>query len=445
MSTRRQRAESRKRSKRRLNLVLGALALMLVVGVGLWLGRDAIFEDGSDPLPSATDATEDPSPEPTPEPSAEPEPEPTPEPEPEPVSFTLVMAGDVLPHAAVNRNAQQPDGSYDYVPMMENVRPYIEGADIALCSLEVPVKPAGEQVTAYPVFGAPDELITSLKDIGWDGCATASNHSLDRGRPGLYRTIDVIDEVGIGRAGTGFTTEEAATAQLYEVERDGASFTVAHISATTFHNDYANPADYADVLMPLYSSAENVIESARAAREAGADFVVFTPHWGQEYWKEPDTLQREISSAIASSGEVDVILGGHAHVPQPMELYDGGPDDRGMWVAYSMGNFLSNQDEKCCNISTSTGMMPRVTIVVDDDDVYAEEISWLGVMVDTDGGQILSPIQDLLDGERSEGLTLSDATINARWEAMVDILGTELYDPSPPNGGATVTLVPRER
>ncbi|MDN5558684.1 MAG: CapA family protein, partial [Ruaniaceae bacterium] len=354
-----------------------------------------------------------------------------------------VTAGDVLPHATVNRNAQQADGSYNYVPMMENLRGYIEGADIALCSLEVPLAPEGEAVTAYPVFGAPPELITSLKEIGWDGCATATNHSLDRGRAGVARTIDVMDEVGLGRAGTGRSAEEAASAQFYEVERDGASFTLAHLSATTFHNDYTNPADFADAVAPLVS-AQTIIDAASRARDAGADVVVFTPHWGQEYWKETDALQREISQALADSGMVDVVMGGHAHVPQPSLKLDGGADGRGMWVAYSMGNFLSNQDENCCDITTSTGQMPRVTIVVDGDDVYVDGFTWHGNMGDTQGGQVLYPIHDLLDGQRPDGLTLTADRISARWNAMAAILGTDQLDTSlPATGGATVTVVPR--
>lgn len=445
MSSRRDRALARRRARRRGILLLGGIALALVIAVGLWLGRDTFagdqVADGGTPTEAAsvqpTDAATD---EPTPEPTQTPEPEP----DPEPVEFSLVMAGDVLPHATVNKNALQADGTYNYVPMMERLRGYIEGADIALCSLEVPLAPEGEQVSAYPVFGAPAELITSLKEIGWDGCATATNHSLDRGKPGLYRTLDVMDEVGLGHAGTGRTPEETASAQFYEVERDGASFTLAHISATTFHNDYVDPMDFADVLNPLVT-AQPIIDVAHAAREAGADVVVFTPHWGQEYWKETDGLQRELASALAASGEIDVILGGHAHVPQPLVKLDGGADGDGMWVAYSMGNFLSNQDEQCCNIATATGLMPRATIVVEGDDVAITDVTWTANMVDTQGGQILYPVHELLAGPLPSGITLTQQRITDRWNAMTAILGTDQYDPSlPATGGATVTVVPRD-
>ena len=88
--------------------------------------------------------------------------------------------------------------------------------------------------------------------------------------------------------------------------------------------------------------------------------------------------------------------------------------------------------------------MPRVTIVVDGDDVYVDGFTWSGNMVDTQGGQQLNPIHSLLEGGRPEGLTLTTERISARWEAMEAILGTDQHDPSlPATGGATVTVIPR--
>lgn len=302
-------------------------------------------------------------------------------------------------------------------------------------------RPRGRGPSAYPVFGAPEQLIDSLRRVGWDGCATATNHSLDRGVPGLVRTLEVMDEVGLGHTGTGRTPEETVSAQFYEVERDGASFTLAHLSATTFHNDYTDPSQYADSLHAL--DAEAIVELARGAREDGADLVLFTPHWGQEYWHEPDGLQQDVAATLAASGQVDVVLGGHSHVPQPLIRLDGGADGDGMWVGYSMGNFLSNQDEKCCDITTATAMIPRVEITVTGEDVRVTDVTWSAAMIDTDGRQRLHPIQPLLDGDRPDGLTLTDERIRARWDAMTSVLGTDRYDPAPPSGGAEVTVVPR--
>nr|NLD41247.1 CapA family protein [Actinomycetales bacterium] len=376
--------------------------------------------------------------------TTEPATTPPPTPEPEAVVFSLVMAGDVLPHATVNRNASLGDGTYDYAPMMEYVRPWIENADLALCSLEVPIAPPGTEVSAYPVFGAPAELISSLQNVGWDGCATATNHSLDRRVAGLEHTLEIMDQVGMGHTGTGRTPEETVSPQFYEVAKDGAVLTVAHLSATTFHNDFTDPSQYADSLHAL--EATQIDQLAKQAKVDGADIVVFTPHWGQEYWKSPDGLQQEISAALARGGNVDVVLGGHPHVPQQLELVPGGPDGEGMWTAYSMGNFLSNQDEKCCNIATATGLFVNVEITREPSgDARVTGATWSAGTVDTDGRQRLYPIQALVDGERWEGITLSDSRIQARYDDLIAQMGAEQYRPEPPEpGGAVVTVIPRQ-
>lgn len=419
--------------------IVAAFALVLVLALGAWaISRvgDAVAGPGAAAEPTvaasapatAVPATPSPSPSPTPDP---------------PVVFTLVTAGDVLPHATVNRNAQTADGGYDYVPLMEPVRAWIEGADLALCSLEVPLAPAGEAPSAYPVFGAPEQLISSLQAIGWDGCATATNHSLDRRVPGLVRTLEVMDAVGLGHTGTGRTPEETVSAQFYTVEKDGAVLTLAHLSATTFHNDYTDPSQYADHLHAL--DAAQIVELARQARADGADIVLFTPHWGQEYWDEPDGLQQEIAATLAASGQVDLVLGGHSHVPQPLVKLDGGPDGAGMWVGYSMGNFLSNQDEKCCDISTATGLLLRSEITVSPDgDAAVTGVTWSGATIDTAGRQRLYSIQQLRDGASFADLTLGPDRVQARWADLEAVMGLDAYAPAPPEpGGAVVTVIRR--
>ncbi len=412
-----------------------ALVLVLVVTLGS-LAASRLFPGNGSAADAAAPADTG---APTSPPVTE---EPEPEPVPEPVVFTLVTAGDVLPHATVNRNAAVA-GGYDYVPLMEPVRPWIENADIALCSLEVPLAPPGQAPSAYPVFGAPEQLISSLQAIGWDGCATATNHSLDRRVPGLVHTLDVMDAVGLGHTGTGRTPEETVSAQFYDVEKNGVTLTIAHLSATTFHNDYTDPAQYAAHLHAL--DAARIVDLARQARADGADIVLFTPHWGQEYWHEPDGLQQSIAATLAASGEVDVVLGGHSHVPQPLVKLDGGPGGNGMWVGYSMGNFLSNQDENCCNIATATGLLVRTDITVSPDGSAAVTgVSWSGATIDTAGRQRLYPIQSLLDGATAPELTLTPGRVQARWQKLESVMGLENYDPAPPEpGGAVVTVISR--
>ena len=112
-------------------------------------------------------------------PLADPE-KPTPTPEPD-AEFTIAAAGDVLPHLPVLRSARLADGSYDLSPLLAPVDPWVRGADLALCHLEVPVAPSGVAPSGYPLFGTDPAVVQALRDQGWDGCSTAAN------QPHLYR------------------------------------------------------------------------------------------------------------------------------------------------------------------------------------------------------------------------------------------------------------------
>ncbi|MCB1039899.1 MAG: CapA family protein, partial [Acidimicrobiales bacterium] len=167
------------------------------------------------------------------------------------------------------------------------------------------------QISGYPSFGAPDELLDAVKDVGYDGCSNASNHSLDRGRAGIDRTLAQMDARGLRHAGTARTAEEGAATTFYEV--GGAK--VAHLSYAYGFNGYSIPAD-----APF---AANQIDVARIradaalARRRGAALVIVSLHWGEEYRSAPTAFQREVASALLPSPDIDVIVGHHAHVVQP--------------------------------------------------------------------------------------------------------------------------------
>ncbi|MFH5822531.1 CapA family protein [Georgenia sp. AZ-5] len=349
------------------------------------------------------------------------------------VIFTILSAGDVLPHHSVNVAAQRGDGSYDYVPLMSALEPWTAGADLALCSLEVPLAPPGEPVTAYPVFGAPQELVHSLAELGWDGCSTATNHALDRGLEGAAHTLDVLDAVGLGHVGTARRPAEAAAPQLYELERAGRRVVVAHIAATSVVNGPGPPAGAEWALRRL--DVGELIAQAAAARAAGADVVVASLHWGTEYVLAPVAEQVRAAQALAGSGEVDLVLGAHPHVAQPLEELPGGPGGEGMWVAWSMGNFISNQDVVCCVMETATGVLVTATVRVPARGDVTVEAGWTAVTVDRAGGQRVHLLHELAAGARPPGLTLDPATIGARAARVTEVMGTpERTEPPRPTG-----------
>ncbi|WP_265523283.1 CapA family protein [Oerskovia flava] len=367
-------------------------------------------------------------------------PTPTPAPEPD-AEFTIVATGDLLPHMPVLVSARTDEGGHDFGPLLSGIDPWVRGADLALCHLEVPIVPEGESPSGFPLFGTVPQLADDLRTQGWTGCSTASNHSVDRGYAGVTSTLDTFDAAGLGHVGTARSTEEAAAPQLYELEREGRTITVAQLSATYSLNGLSMPAEapWAATLI----DTDELVAQAAAARDDGADLVVVSIHAGVEYVSAPTPEQEEIARVLAASGEIDLYVGHHAHVPQPVELLPGGPDDEGMWTAYGLGNFLSNQGAHCCTPRTDSGLLLTATVTQPaDGPARVTAANWTAVTVDLDGGHRVHAIAEVLD----EGTgSLSPAELRARYDRVLDAVGTgapERTEP-PVATGPPATVVPR--
>ncbi|MFF3209609.1 CapA family protein [Streptomyces sp. NPDC002886] len=252
--------------------------------------------------------------------------------------FTLVASGDVLPHESViRRAASDADGDgHDFRPMFSAVKPIVSAADLALCHMETIYGPEEGPFTGYPAFQSPPEVADGLKDTGYDGCSTASNHTLDGGAAGLKRTLDRFDKVGLKHAGSARTQAEAGTVTMYTA----GSAKVAHLAYTYDTNGYPMPEGqpWAVNLM----EQEKIIADARSARKAGADVVLVSLHWGTEWQTEPDEKQLALGKALTASQtggrpDVDMILGTHAHIPQAYEKVNG------TWIVYGMGDQVAGE------------------------------------------------------------------------------------------------------
>ena len=273
--------------------------------------------------------------------------------------LTLVASGDVLPHGPVLRRAAA-DGAragqpYDFRPMFAELRPVVAAADLAVCHLETPMSGDGRDVASWPSFNAPPQLAQALRWAGYDACSTASNHAMDRGPGGVAATIDVLDRAGLRHDGTARDAAEAAASTILEVR----GLRVGLLSYAYGLNGGPLPAGR-PWLVNLIDPAR-ILEDARAARAAGARFVVVLLHWGQENQAAPTPIQRELARRLLAAPEVDLILGHHVHVVQPIEQVGG------KWVAYGMGNSLSNQTPACCAAGSQDGVVVQVTIARDGD------------------------------------------------------------------------------
>jgi poly-gamma-glutamate synthesis protein (capsule biosynthesis protein) len=345
-----------------------------------------------------------------------------------PAVFTVVAAGDVLLHDPVTASATH-GGRVDYSPLLAGMDNWVRGADLALCHFETPVVPPGKAVSTYPVFGVPPHIVTDLVEQGWDGCSTASNHSIDRGYPGVTATLDAFDAAGLGHSGTARSQAEADAPQLYRLEREGRTITVAHIAMAYGLNGFSLPK--AEPWAVSLIDVDKAVDQARTARKAGADLVIVSLHAGTEYQASPTQEQLDVTRKLAASGVVDLVLGHHAHVPQPIAKLDGGPDGEGMWVAYGMGNFLSNQSASCCTPATSNGELVTATVKADPGrPAHVTDLEWTATTVDREAGH---RVRTIVDAKADPGAgTLSRAELDARARRVHDVVGTQAPERTAP-------------
>jgi poly-gamma-glutamate synthesis protein (capsule biosynthesis protein) len=267
-------------------------------------------------------------------------------------SISILGAGDVLLHPSVWRQAAADaaisgGSSYDFGPIFAGVTPQISAASLAICLLETPVGPAGGPFSGYPTFSVPPQILGALRAAGFDSCSTATNHTLDAGEPGVYRTLDALDAAGLRHAGSYRSADEQVTPTILDV----SGTRVAHLAYTFGFNGLRRPrgkAWIANVIDPAVILAE-----ARRAKAAGAAIVVVSLHWGREYDHEVSPAQAVLARRLLASPDVDLILGSHTHVVQPLEWINGKP------VVYGMGNQIARQSDS--SPACHEGVMPRFT------------------------------------------------------------------------------------
>lgn len=358
------------------------------------------------------------------------------------VHFTVGYAGDVLMHMPVMEST--PAGSGDITANIAAETPWVEGLDLALCGMEVPVAPDGVY-SGYPAFGTSTEVVAALARSGWDGCATASNHAADRGEAGVVATLDALDAHGLGHAGTYRSQQDASVPfALYELERGGRTVTVAQISTTMDLNGLEDPTGYSVSLNDVGA----ITKAAKSARAAGADLVVVHSQLGEEYETTPNDKQVSYAQSLADTGQVDIFFGAHPHVPQPAEKLSGGVGGKGMWVSYSAGNYISNQDEDCCAPLSDVGQLVWADVTSHaDGSVSVDKLNWHPFTMDLAGGHKIRDLAALHNGEQPAGLGLSKEQIDRRWSLLTSqVKDTSTMATTPPKPtGPAPTIPSREK
>lgn len=245
----------------------------------------------------------------------------------------LLFLGDIMGHSPQIQSAyDRAKNRYHYRSVWEDVVPLFQQADWTIGNLEVTL--GGQPYTGYPTFSSPDALASSLIDAGVDVLLTANNHCLDRSKKGLIRTLDVLDSLGIRHTGTFRNVLDRRFSNLLILDKHGIR--VGLLNYTYGTNGISTPND---VIVNRIDTTQIALDIKQARQvHPSLDYLILVLHWGNEYQQYPSMSQKILAQWCFQQG-VDAIIGSHPHVVQPVVYYP----ETGHLVAYSLGNFVSNQ------------------------------------------------------------------------------------------------------
>lgn len=279
--------------------------------------------------------------------------------------MSLIFIGDIMGHDSQIKAAYYNDTkSYNYDEVFSKVAPIIKKADFAIANLEVTL--AGKPYTGYPQFCSPDELASACKKSGIDVLVTANNHSCDKGLKGVVRTIDVLDDLELKHTGTFKDITERNKRNLITLEKDGIKIGLLNY---TYGTNY--------IPTPLPTQVNRIDKQVMAkdiknAKSKSLDKLIVMIHWGKEYQHYPSTKQKETANFLFSQG-VDYIVGAHPHVLQPMTHIEKTPNTKEKFIAYSLGNFVSNQRTR----GRDGAAMLHLALSKQDNEVKIEKASYI--------------------------------------------------------------------
>ena len=247
----------------------------------------------------------------------------------------LVAIGDILLHQPVYKDAMTQNGTYDFTSMFEKVKPFLESADVAIANQETMIGGTKLGLSSYPNFNSPYEIGDALKYAGIDVVTIANNHTLDRGEKAILNAIDYWNRIDMPYTGAFHSAADRDTVRT--VTKNDITFSFLSYSYGTNGMPVPEGKPYLINLIDLPLIEEDVKRA-----KAISDVVVVSMHWGNEYEKTPNDTQINLAHELSRMG-VDIIIGHHPHVLQPMEWIER-PDGTRTFVMYSLGNFLSSQE-----------------------------------------------------------------------------------------------------
>lgn len=274
----------------------------------------------------------------------------------EDINIKMTVIGDIMCHNSQYKDAYN-GSTYDFSYVFEDIKNYISSADIAVGNLETTFAGKERGYSNYPRFNSPEQLAYNLKDMGIDVLCTANNHSMDTNYSGVVSTLDFLDDAGISHMGTSRTAEE----QNQILVKDVNGIKIAFLAFTYGTNGIPVPS--ANSYCVNLIDKDLILKQLELAKAQEPDLICVNMHWGLEYQNVQNSDQEDWADFLFENG-VDVILGSHPHVLQPMEkrtvtLEDGTTKD--CFVIYSLGNFISGQTKK----NTRTSIILNINFTKD--------------------------------------------------------------------------------
>ena len=249
----------------------------------------------------------------------------------------MSVVGDIMCHDTQYKDAYvRETGDYDFSKMFTDIEGHVKEADIAVGNLETTFAGKERKYSNYPTFNTPEHLAIDLAELGIDVLSTSNNHSMDRSYSGVVSTLDYLDKAGISHTGT-FRTEEEKKYIIKEV--NGVKF--AFLAYTYGTNGI--PAPQGKEFCINLIDEEEIVKQLNEVKAEKPDVICVNMHWGIEYQTKQNRVQEDLATFLFENG-VDVILGSHPHVLQPMK--DVKINGKRKFIIYSLGNFMADQNMK---------------------------------------------------------------------------------------------------
>lgn len=310
-----------------------------------------------------------------------------------PTYISLVAVGDIMVHRPqILAQYDARTNTYDFNNNFDLVAPYIQVADLAIANLETTFGGETRGYSGYPNFNTPDALASALKKAGFDVISTINNHTFDTGASGFDRTLDVLIENDLLPIGSKKTEEDLSfhierinditigfTAYSYETPRFGSLKTLNGIVIPEAYGHLMDTFNYNNLSEDLLHMEERI----QKMKSLGSEVIVFYLHWGNEYQTTPSSYQTYLAHALCNLG-VDVIIGSHPHVLQPLEFIKSDDGQHETFVAYSLGNFISNQRYEYLNTRlTEDGVVLTIDFIKDpnEQEVKISKVTYLPTWV----------------------------------------------------------------